>query len=168
MGAEDFRVTLRSPLSVDEADRRLLSLHGMVRDARPHQVPACGKLIYNSPTLVAEAEVWPRELSSNAILGFAICHPASSVLIFSRLVVEAAEAVEAQCVSIAEDLPQDVLGDFSRDNAEGLRDALIRVAARKRAWWVADFGEAEAVVFPDEAIRQFILGETLTPRSSRQ
>jgi hypothetical protein len=167
MGAEDFRVTLRSPLSVKEADRRLLSLREVIRDRRPHQVSPCGKLIYESPTLVAEAEVWPSKLGSNSILGFAVCHPESSVPIFSCFVIEAAKTVEARLISISEDLPRSALGDFSPNNTEGLRDALIRAATQKRAWWVADFGEAEAVILPDEAIRKFVLGETLPPQSRR-
>ncbi len=163
MGAEEFRVTLRSRCSVAEADRRLLSLPGMERDERPNQVSACGKLIYVSVPLVAEAEVWRHELGSQTILGFAVCHPASSDSLFCELLVTASEVVDAQSISIAEDLPRGAPGDFSPEDVAGVRLALVECVARKREWWVADFGAEEAVVLPAEAIRRFILREPVAP-----
>jgi hypothetical protein len=158
MGVEDVRVTLRAKLPPDAAAERLRSLASVKHDEPPGQGSPRGRLVYESGTLRAEAEVRRKEPGSRITLRFAVCHPPSSDGEFVDFAVAAAKAVDAASISIAEDLPPGVQGDFS-SWTPAFRETLANAVADKRALWQADFGSAEAVVFPDEAVRRFIIGE---------
>ena|SRR4028118_286845 len=160
MGCEDYRVLLRAGVDVEDVCAVLLSRPGVSRDGQAKDVGRSRYFVYNEGGHVFEMEVLVGQGASTEIsVRFAVCHPLTADEAFVNFVFDLADSLKAS-VSIREDLPVGLRGDFSwGDQKDSLESSMRTTISAKRSYWVSDFGPEQAAVGCDEAIRRFVLRE---------
>ncbi|WP_437316415.1 hypothetical protein [Sorangium sp. So ce385] len=158
MGVEDFKVAIESSVSQDDAAGLLLRIPG----ASPADSfsPKARRVHVRGEDYVFEIEIRATGGESRIEFSMAICHPISGLKKFTALVWEMIAVLCAESVSIMEDLPEGVAGDFPPAPLEDFADAMARGLAFKRELWRADFGVDEAAITSREALGRFVLRET--------
>ncbi|WP_437997660.1 hypothetical protein WMF26_44240 [Sorangium sp. So ce185] len=158
MGVEDFKVAIESSVSQDDAAGLLLRIPG----ASPADSlsPKARCALVRGEDCVFEIEIRATGGESRMEFGMAICHPIAGLKKFTALVSQMITVLCAESVSIMEDLPEGVPGDFPPAPLEGFADAMARGLAFRREHWRADFGVYEAAITSREALYRFVLRET--------
>lgn len=162
MGCEDFRVTLRSSMELGAAHRHLLADARIVSDPEGGPLPQGCYLAYDDGEHLIELELYCVEPRIELSVRFALCNPDSVDNAFIDLVMLLAERLDAE-VSVMENISPGVRGDFSPSELGPFSEIVKPMIAKKRAYWIADFGTERAPISCNEALRRFVM--RLSPSS---
>lgn len=155
MGIEDFSVKLSAGTrrshdiaAAIEQDLRLPSKHDVAPD---------GALLlrYEGENHIVEMAVFDGQIG----IRVALCQPPSVDVTFADLVIRVARRLGAS-VAILEDEEADdpTLGwDFSADELDSVREAILQRIPKKRLLWQTAFGDEPAKLTCKEALEQYIL-----------
>lgn len=156
MGVEDFVVAVDSTLSEVKAMEKLLCIAGAIQVESDNPDTKC--LQVRGAEYIFEIEVWPIDGHSRVEFSLTVCHPLPALKKFISLLNQNAVLLDSKSVSIMEDLPEGVAGDFHNCNLYGLPEAITSAFALKRNLWRADFGTEEAAVTARDALNRFVIG----------
>ncbi len=158
MGIEDFAVRLSAGTrrSREIADR----IEHDLRLERKHDIAPDGSLLlqYEDERHIVEMAVSEGE-EARISMRMALCQPSTVDPTFADLVIRVATLFGAS-VSILEDVEADdrSLGwEFSANELDDLREAILQRIPKKRLMWQAAFGERPAKLTCRQAIDQYII-----------